>query len=345
MDSILILMMFIPSTLLFVLVLLLSVFIIISSPSWLGAWVGLEVNLISFIPLILSRGVLTRIESCIKYFLVQAFSSLLLLLSLLIIISDGYRGEWFIYLPHRWLLGAALLIKLGAAPFHFWFPAVSSGIGWYQNFILITWQKIGPLVLLSYVWGAGPTSMVLVGLSTVVGRVGGLNQRSLRKLMAFSSINHLGWLLVASYFGVKFILIYFLIYMVTNAGLVLGLSAGGIFYLSQVYYYRGSHVKSIVVLVNWLSFGGLPPFIGFFAKWMVISLIVDRSMVPLCLFMVIISLVSLFYYTRICYTVLSQSGSVPLMRSFAEPRYWWVNFLVFRLVLGLVLAPIFVIWL
>jgi NADH-ubiquinone oxidoreductase chain 2 len=93
MDSILILMMFMPSTLLFVLVLLLSVFMIISSPSWLGAWVGLEVNLMSFIPMILSRGVLTRIESCIKYFLVQAFSSLLLLLSLLIIISEGYSGD------------------------------------------------------------------------------------------------------------------------------------------------------------------------------------------------------------------------------------------------------------
>lgn len=121
-------------------------------------------------------------------------------------------------------------------------------------------------MLLSYVWGISPTLIFLVGLSTLVGRVGGLNQRSLRKLMAFSSINHLGWLLVASYFGSKFIFIYFLIYMVTNAGLVLGLSAGGIYYLSQVYYYRGSHVKSLVVLINWLSFGGLPPFIGFFAK-------------------------------------------------------------------------------
>jgi NADH-ubiquinone oxidoreductase chain 2 len=129
MDSILILMMFMPSILLFVLVLLLSVFLIISSPSWLGAWVGLEVNLISFIPLILSRGVLTRVERCIKYFLVQAFSSLLLLLSLLLIISADLVGDWFIHLPSRCILIVALLIKLGAAPFHFWFPSVSSGIG------------------------------------------------------------------------------------------------------------------------------------------------------------------------------------------------------------------------
>lgn len=161
-----------------------------------------------------------------------------------------------------------------------------------------------------------------MGLSTLVGSVGGLNQRSLRKLIAFSSINHLGWLLVASYFGYKFIFIYFLIYMVTNAGLVIGLSAGGIYYLSQVYYYRGSHVKSLVVLVNWLSFGGLPPFIGFFAKWMIISLIVERGMVPLCIFIVLMSLVSLYYYTRVCYTMLSQSGSVPFISSAGESTGW-----------------------
>lgn len=336
--------MFMPSMLLFVLILLLSVFMIISSPSWLGAWVGLEVNLISFIPLILRRGILTRVESCIKYFLVQAFSSLLLLLSLLLIICDGYAGDWYIYLAPRWLLATSLLIKLGAAPFHFWFPAVSSGIGWSQNFILITWQKIGPLVLLSYVLDIGPILIVLGGLRAFVGRVGGLNQRSLRKLIAFSSINHLGWLLIASYFGLKFILIYFLIYIITNAGLVLGLSARRMFYLSQVYYYSGSRVKSLVVLLNWLSFGGLPPFIGFFAKWMIISLIVESNMSPLCLFMVIMSLISLFYYTRVCYSVLSQSSSISLMRSGNSPSGWWGSFMVVGLVLGLVLAPIFVMW-
>jgi NADH-ubiquinone oxidoreductase chain 2 len=89
-----------------------------------------------------------------------------------------------------------------------------------------------------------------VCLSTYVGRVGGLNQSSLRKLIAYSSINHLGWLMVALYFGLKFILIYFLIYMVTNWGLILGLRTSGFYYLSQVYYYSGSQIRSMVVLVN-----------------------------------------------------------------------------------------------
>jgi NADH-ubiquinone oxidoreductase chain 2 len=199
--------------------------------------------------------------------------------------------------------------------------------------------------LLRYVWGISPVLIVLVCLSTYVGRVGGLNQSSLRKLIAYSSINHLGWLMVALYFGLKFILIYFLIYMITNWGLILGLRTSGFYYLSQVYYYSGSQIRSIVVLVNWLSFGGLPPFIGFFGKWLLISLMVDRGIMVLCLFMVFISLVSLFYYTRICYAILSQSGSAPVVTSKSWVNTWWLNFLVIRLVGGLLLAPIFVIWL
>lgn len=146
-------------------------------------------------------------------------------------------------------LTIALLIKLGAAPFHYWFPAVASGIGWTQNFFLITWQKFGPLVLLNYVLGIPTLMIVLIALRTFIGRVGGLNQRSLRKLMAYSSINHLGWLLVASYFGTKFMLIYFIIYMFTNLALVIVINTLGYYYLSQVYYYSNTGVRGLALLV------------------------------------------------------------------------------------------------
>lgn len=337
-------MMFMPSMLLFVLVLLLSVFIIISSPSWLGAWVGLEVNLISFIPIILTRGVVTSVESCIKYFLVQAFSSLLLIISILLIMLGGVSLDWFLHLTSRRLLIVALLIKLGAAPFHFWFPSVSSGIGWLQNFILITWQKIGPLILLTYVLGLGPILIIVVVITTYVGGVGGLNQSSLRKLMAYSSINHLGWLIISSYFGIKFLTIYFFIYMATNICLVMVINIGGFYYLSQMYYYRGSRGNIFVILVNWLSFGGLPPFIGFFGKWIVINLMVDGGLPVLCVVILIISLLSLYYYVRICYTILRQSSRLVLVSGLTPNITWNLSFTVIRLVIRLMLTPIFVTW-
>jgi NADH-ubiquinone oxidoreductase chain 2 len=141
--------MFMPSMFLFFLVLVFSVFLVISSPTWLGAWVGLEVNLMRFIPIILDRRNMLSVECCLKYFLVQAFSSLILLTSLLIIMGE-LQIIWIFYGLGSIGGFTALLIKLGAAPFHFWFPAVSGGIGWIQNFFLITVQKLGPLVLIGY---------------------------------------------------------------------------------------------------------------------------------------------------------------------------------------------------
>lgn len=198
--------------------------------------------------MVLGRGGLTSTERSIKYFLVQAFSSLLILLSILIsIILEG--GVYLGFAVSSFTLIVALLIKLGAAPFHYWFPAVASGIGWVQNFFLITWQKFGPLVLLNYVFGIPALIIILIGLRTFIGSVGGLNQRSLRKLIAYSSINHLGWLLVASYFGTKFMIIYFIIYTFTNLALVTTINISGYYYLSQVYYYSTTGVRGLALLV------------------------------------------------------------------------------------------------
>nr|ADD83042.1 NADH dehydrogenase subunit 2 [Baetis sp. PC-2010] len=334
-------MMFMPLMLLFTLILFISVFLVISSPSWLGAWVGLEVNLMSFIPLMLSRVVITSVESCVKYFLVQAFSSLLLLLSILTHMQSAFN-LWTQFSFPVMLLVVALLIKLGAAPFHYWFPSVSSGIGWYQNFVLMTFQKVGPLVLLYYVWGLVPLTILLVMGSAFVGSVGGLNQSSMRKLMAYSSINHLGWLLVACYFGLKFMFTYFLIYLFTNLFLVGVMASSGIYYLSQIYYYASDGLKSILMMVTWFSFGGLPPFVGFFGKWLIISSMLDSGMLFLCFFLIMMSLVSLYYYTRVCYVVASQSSGMFINSSYETFGGWWFNFYVLILLTSLVGAPMFV---
>lgn len=118
MDSLLILMMLIPSMLLFLSVLVFSIFLVISSPTWFGAWVGLEVNLMSFIPVMLDRRNLIRVESCLKYFLVQAFSSLILLIALLVVMGE-LDSIWWGSSGGGVSIACALIIKLGAAPFHF----------------------------------------------------------------------------------------------------------------------------------------------------------------------------------------------------------------------------------
>lgn len=339
MDLILILMMFMPSSLLFLIVLFISILMVISSPSWLGAWVGLEINLISFIPIMIRRSVVVSVESAMKYFLVQAFSSLLLLISILLSLSD-INWIWFNFDGTVTILLVALMIKLGAAPFHFWFPAVVSGISWGPNFILITIQKLGPLFILHYLWGV---DLFLIGVITtrvVIGRVGGLNQSSLRKLMAYSSINHLGWILAASYFRTKFVVIYFIIYLVTNGLLIQHLSIIGFYYISHIFYYTGSNLNSLILNANWLSFGGLPPFIGFFRKWVVIQALVESGLIVLAILIISIRLVSLFYYTRVCYVIISQSLATSLISNLVTPTRVQLTHTVILFLLGLTSVPL-----
>lgn len=130
----------------------------------------------------------------------------------------------------------------------------------------MTLQKIAPLILCRYLITMGWGLIFIVVVSTFVGSMGGLNQSSLRKLMAFSSINHLGWLLVSVYFGYKILIVYFSVYCLTNGILVLIMGSLNFFYLSQLFYYTPRGLMMLVLYFNWLSFGGLPPFIGFFPK-------------------------------------------------------------------------------
>jgi NADH-ubiquinone oxidoreductase chain 2 len=90
-----------------------------------------------------------------------------------------------------------LLLKVGAAPFHFWFPGVAEGLSWDNLVVLITWQKAAPFILINYTVGTSFLITTSIILSSLVGAVGGFNQVSLRKIIAFSSINHIAWMLGA----------------------------------------------------------------------------------------------------------------------------------------------------
>lgn len=112
----------------------------------------------------------------------------------MIIIS--FNLNWINNNFYELLILSTLLLKNGAAPFHFWFPGVIEGLSWINGLILITWQKIAPLILISYNINYN-FFLISIILSIIIGALGGLNQTSLRKLIAFSSINHLGWILIA----------------------------------------------------------------------------------------------------------------------------------------------------
>lgn len=283
----------IPSSSLFITTLTAGTFIRLSSPQWLFIWAGLELNLLSFIPLIVQNTLRRESEGAVKYFLTQSVGSALLLLGGLTYKIRAHS------IALRTLIGstlvASLLLKIGAAPLHIWFPQVISCLSWPICIILSTWQKLGPLILLSGLTSS-TTHLVTASIRSLVGGLGGLNQTQLRPLLAYSSIGHLGWIIAGLHIRQALGALYFLTYTVISLGLIYAL------YISNSSTRTISRTKImpqfilITTLLLLLSLGGLPPLLGFFPKWSVIRALAENNIIIFSCLIITGALINLFYY-------------------------------------------------
>nr|YP_010895210.1 NADH dehydrogenase subunit 2 [Ornidia obesa]WJW73749.1 NADH dehydrogenase subunit 2 [Ornidia obesa] len=288
------------SKILFFFILMMSTFITISSNSWLSAWMGLEINLLSFIPLMSDNNLMSN-EASLKYFLTQTLaSSILLFSSILFMYKINIIDQNNNYMSM--MMMSALLMKTGAAPFHFWFPNVMEGLNWMNSLILMTWQKIAPLMLISYL-SIKFMLMISIILSTMIGSLGGLNQTSLRKLMTFSSINHLGWMMLSMYSNESLWITYFLFYSFMSINLILLFHNFNLFHINQLFmlFFFNKSLK-FTLFLNLLSLGGLPPFLGFIPKWMTIQYLSINNQLFMLTLMIMMTMLTLYFYLRMCYT-------------------------------------------
>nr|QLY89605.1 NADH dehydrogenase subunit 2 [Platycheirus fulviventris] len=197
---------------------------------------------------------------------------------------------------------SALLMKSGTAPFHFWFPNVMEGLNWMNSLILMTWQKIGPLMLISYLLIKFMLFWCIV-LSIIIGSLGGLNQTSLRKLMTFSSINHLGWMLMSMYSNEALWITYFMFYTFLSFNLIFLFNMFKLFHINQLFsMFMFNKTLKFSLFLNFLSLGGLPPFLGFIPKWLTIQYLTFNNQLFMLTIMIIMTLLTLFFYLRLCYT-------------------------------------------
>nr|ULR86961.1 NADH dehydrogenase subunit 2 [Macquartia sp. 2 HNL-2022a] len=287
------------SKIMFLYILMMGTLISISANSWLSAWMGLEINLLAFIPL-MSDNKLMSTESSLKYFLVQALASSIFLFAVILFLMNTGVSSYIIIL--KMMMFSSLIMKSGSAPFHFWFPNVMEGLSWTNALILMTWQKIAPLMLISYMM-LNPLIMISIILSTSIGALGGFNQTSLRKLMAYSSINHLGWMLAAMYNSNLLWMIYFIIYVFLSFSMIFMFDIMKISHINQLFmmFFYSKSCK-FFLFFNLLSLGGLPPFLGFFPKWMVIQSLTMNNQLFLLTFMILMTLITLYFYMRLCYS-------------------------------------------
>jgi len=225
-----------------------------------------------------------RIERGVIYFLIQSLGSYIFLYSNFLYFSLSYN---FIIL--------ALLIKLASAPLHKWLIKVTSGLDWFTIFLLLTIQKIIPIIALFLILNLNLTKFLFFFLviSSLFGCLGGIGQRSLRIIISYSSVRHLSWIIRIIYISRFYWLKYFIIYSLILFNVLISIYKNKIYRLRQLF---GIDFNSIILF---FSLGGLPPFLGFFIKVIVINSLINLNYYFILIILLASSLIRLFYYTRL----------------------------------------------
>uniref|UniRef100_K0A2R3 NADH-ubiquinone oxidoreductase chain 2 n=2 Tax=Macroagelaius TaxID=84830 RepID=K0A2R3_MACIM len=294
------------ASLIFIISLLLGTTITISSNHWIMAWTGLEINTLAILPLISKSHHPRAIEAATKYFLTQAAASALVLFSSMT--NAWHTGQWDItQLTHPTsclILTSAIAMKLGLVPFHFWFPEVLQGSPLTTGLLLSTIMKLPPITLLYMTSPSlNPTLLTTLAiLSAALGGWMGLNQTQIRKILAFSSISHLGWMAIIIIYNPKLTLLNFYLYAMMTATVFLTLNTIKVLKLSTLMTaWTKTPSLNAMLLLTLLSLAGLPPLTGFLPKWLIIQELTKQEMIPAATLISLLSLLSLFFYLRLAY--------------------------------------------
>nr|ABY48683.1 NADH dehydrogenase subunit 2 [Xantusia vigilis] len=281
--------------------------ITMTSQSWILAWVGLEINTLAILPIISKPHHPRATEALTKYFLTQTAASTMILFASTL--NAWHSGQWNIMQlttePASTVLTLALTMKLGLAPVHFWLPEVMQGSTIMTAMILTTWQKLAPMTILIMTHQNLPTTILLtIGIiSSLWGGWAGLNQTQLRKILAYSSIAHLGWIYVALSMDETITILTLLIYILLTSLIFLSMNTSHSKTMKDMATtWTLSPTLTTFMLLTLLSLGGLPPLTGFLPKWLILQELTTHHLTPIATLLAFSALLSLFFYLRLSYT-------------------------------------------
>nr|YP_010745284.1 NADH dehydrogenase subunit 2 [Troglonectes shuilongensis]WET58840.1 NADH dehydrogenase subunit 2 [Troglonectes shuilongensis] len=279
-----------------------------ASSHWLLAWMGLEINTLAITPLMAQQHHPRAVEATTKYFLTQATAAAMILFAATT--NAWITGEWDINtLSHplaSTMVITALALKIGLAPMHFWLPEVLQGLDLLTGLILSTWQKLAPFALIIQVAPTiDPLMLTSMGLlSALVGGWGGLNQTQIRKILAYSSIAHMGWMMIILQHAPHLTLLALgtYIFMTSTAFLSLKMTSTTKINTLTTMWSKTPILASTTALAL-LSLGGLPPLTGFMPKWLILQEMAKQELPLTATVMALAALLSLYFYLRLCYAM------------------------------------------
>nr|YP_008757543.1 NADH dehydrogenase subunit 2 [Brachyrhynchus hsiaoi]ADQ64008.1 NADH dehydrogenase subunit 2 [Brachyrhynchus hsiaoi] len=276
----------------------LSTLMVMSSTNWLGMWISMEINMISFIPMMKMNNKESS-KSMMVYFLAQSIGSSLMLYSLVSmwLLSPGNYSSTLMN-----LMTFSLMIKAGMVPAHTWMVVTMNNLDWMKCLTLMTWQKLAPLSVMYTTIHNSSIVLMMICINILVGSIGGINQTSLRKIMAYSSISHMSWMTAMMLFSKMAWFIYLMAYSIMSVLIVLLLNKENLMYINQLS--MTNNMNKLLISINLLSMAGMPPLMGFIPKWMAIQGLIEENMIILTLILTMSSLITLTFYLSIIYPML-----------------------------------------
>ena len=325
---------------LFILFAILGSFVLISSDNFLTAFIGLELQSLSlYLMAAFNTKNLKSNEAGIKYFSLGALSSGFLLFGISMIYYD--TGSFYMQNLNNFttiseiglsLVLISLFFKVSAAPFHIWTPDVYEGSPTISTLFFASLPKFASLIFLFRVYQelniSGIQSLnyifqMVCAISLLVGVYGAITQKVIKRLLAFSSINHIGFMLLGimsyQFMSEGTLFFYLIIYLITTFGIfavLLNLRTveGEFTKISQLNGLRfTSNSKSISMLVFFFSLAGIPPFAGFFAKFFILSASITDGFFFLSIVAVLSSVIAAFYYLTIIKNMFFNKSEIELL--------------------------------
>ena len=322
-----------PEFLLITLIAIIGMMLMVSSNDLLSLFVSLELqSLALYILVSFSKDDFNSSEAGVKYFVIGSLSTCIFLFGSSLIygiigstnfseigqyISDQYNLPTLLIIGLIFIL-VSLSLKISAAPFHMWTPDVYQGAPSIVTAFLSTAPKIAVFAvlirLLVYPFGEiiidwGKIIIILSISSMIIGSLGALKQDDLKRLMAYSTINHIGFILMAlvpgSEDGITAICIYLIFYLTMNLGVFLfilnmrrdQINVTKIKDLSGLY--KTEPVIAGCLAIIFFSMAGIPPLAGFIGKLLVLNIVIDNNLFFLAIIAVVTSVIAAFYYIRL----------------------------------------------
>lgn len=301
------------SWIILILIIALSSLLLVSSINWLSIYLAIELQTLSlFILVAIKRDSVYSTEAGLKYFVLGAVSSGLFLFGCTLLYGlsgeisiQGGNSIWVSDMG-KILITISLLFKLSAAPFHMWAPDVYEGSPTIITALLATVPKVGVFSILVQIGPVSNIILVCAVISIIYGAIGALNQTKIKRLLAYSGIGHMGFILfgvgIGSFESIQASIIYMIIYIIMSIcgfSIILSLKLTKTLIVEVSGLSRKDPAIAVALGLTFLSTAGVPPLAGFLSKWLILLAGVSSGYYLISILVVLSSVVAGVYYVRL----------------------------------------------